>query len=142
MSLGLRQRGLRVLALGGYLLALVLSGIAHEHTHSHPGSSPAEASAHSPKSHCGHHCCRHHHPTPVAKPSAHAHGDEQSCPQELPGHCPDECAACQFLGQCPLPVTFTTLESVAWCRPHVPPLMRTLCTALVGSVHLARGPPA
>lgn len=129
-----RQRGLRGLVLAGYLLAVGLSGFAHEHTHA-PSLGPTASAPAKPR--CTHHrCCHHHHAPP--KTAGH---DGHSCPHDVPGHCPDECDACQFLGQCPLPVTLATVEVVEFSRPLAPPALRALCTALVSNVHPARGPP-
>ena len=138
MLKGVPQRGLRGLVLAVYLLAVVLSGFAHEHTHA-PVLGPT-ASAAPAKPRCAHHRCCHHH---APAKSAAQHGPEgHSCPHDIPGHCPDDCDACQFLGQCPLPVTLATVEVVQFSRPLAPPALRPLCTTLVSNVHPARGPPA
>jgi hypothetical protein len=138
MLQGVRQRVLRGLVLAGYLLALGLSGFAHEHTHA-PSLGPTAAAAPA-KPRCTHRCCHHHHHAPAKAATEHTHGGH-SCPHDVPGHCPEECDACQFLGQCPLPVTLATVETAEFSRPHAPPARRALCTALVSNVHPARGPP-
>lgn len=140
MSHRLRDCSLRSVVLAGYLLACGAAGLLHRHTPQNDAAlrtTAADCRSASRSRCCHHHShdrCRHSTDGEKAPQPPCEHGSE--CP------CHEECAACQFLAQCALPVAVVGLTVVDfWADVESPVKPVRLGTEPLG-LPLPRGPPA